>query len=154
MSSSERTTVWPEPIWIKVPGWWQIPPQHQSTYLEGPESPSMKIPPFQTSLYKISKVNFFRLTNFFFRNKKFFSKKHFLFSFLCNVKQKQISERSEFFLKIFIFENLLHKKRLKCGISIYADFGPPRYVLWCCGGICYEVLTFFQIGCGHTVYLL
>ena len=29
----------------------------------------------------------------------------------------------------FIFENLLQKKRLKGGISIYADFGPPRYVL-------------------------
>ena len=29
------------------------------------------------------------------------------------------------FLKIFIFENLLHKKCLKGGISIYADFGPP-----------------------------
>ena len=54
-------------------------------------------------------------------------------------------------LKFFIFENLLHKKCLKGGISIYADFGPPRYVLWCCGGICHEVLTFFQIGCGHTV---
>ena len=33
------------------------------------------------------------------------------------------------FLKIFIFENLLHKKRLKGGISIDADSGPPRYVL-------------------------
>ena len=39
------------------------------------------------------------------------------------------------------------------GISIYADSGPPRYVLWCCSGICHEVLTFFQIGCGHTVVL-
>ena len=28
-------TVWPEPIWIKVSGWWQIQPQHQSTYLTG-----------------------------------------------------------------------------------------------------------------------
>ena len=33
------------------------------------------------------------------------------------------------FLKIFIFENLLQKHRLKGGISIYADFGPPSYVL-------------------------
>ena len=54
-------------------------------------------------------------------------------------------------LKIFIFENLLHKKCLKGGISIYADFGPPRYILWWCDGICHEVLTFFQIGSGHTV---
>ena len=40
---------------------------------------------------------------------------------------------------------------LKGGISIDADSGPPRYVLWCCGGICHQVLTFFKIGCGHTV---
>ena len=36
-------------------------------------------------------------------------------------------------------------------ISIHADFDPPRYVLWCCSGICHEVLTFIQIGCAHTV---
>ena len=42
---------------------------------------------------------------------------------------------------------------LKGGISIDADSGPPRYVLWCCSGICHQLLTFFQIGCGHTVYL-
>ena len=35
-------TVWPEPIWIKVNGWWQILPQHQSTYLTGPESASIE----------------------------------------------------------------------------------------------------------------
>ena len=40
---------------------------------------------------------------------------------------------------------------LKGGISIYANSGPPRYVLWCCGSICHEVLTFIQVGCGHTV---
>ena len=40
---------------------------------------------------------------------------------------------------------------LKGGISIYADSGPPRYVLWCYGCICHEVLTFIQVGCGHTV---
>ena len=74
-----------------------------------------------------------------------------MFSFLCIVEQKKNLERSEIFWKFFIFENLLHKKRLKGRISIYADFGPPRYVLWCCVGICHEVLTFFQIGCGHTV---
>ena len=27
---------------------------------------------------------------------------------------------------------------LKVGISIDADSGPPRYVLWCCGGICHQ----------------
>ena len=40
---------------------------------------------------------------------------------------------------------------LKGGISIDADSGPPRYVLWCCGGICHQLPTFFKIGCGHTV---
>ena len=43
---------------------------------------------------------------------------------------------------------------LKGGISIDADSGPPRYVLWCCGGICHQLLTFFKIGCGHTVPFL
>ena len=47
------------------------------------------------------------------------------------------------FLKIFIFGNLHHKKGLKERISIDADSGPPRYVIWCCGGIC-----------GHTVWWL
>ena len=40
---------------------------------------------------------------------------------------------------------------LKGGISIDADSGPPRYVLWCCDGICHQVLTFFKIGSGYTV---
>ena len=35
------------------------------------------------------------------------------------------------------FQTLLHK------IS--------KEVLWCCRGICHQVLTFIQIGCGHTV---
>ena len=42
---------------------------------------------------------------------------------------------------------------LKGGISIYADSGSPRYVLWCCVRICHQLLTFIQIGSGHTVYL-
>ena len=33
------------------------------------------------------------------------------------------------FKKNFIFENLVHKKGLKGGISIDADFGPPWYGL-------------------------
>ena len=40
---------------------------------------------------------------------------------------------------------------LKGGISIDADSGPPRYVLWCCGGIYHQQDTFIQIGSGHTV---
>ena len=42
---------------------------------------------------------------------------------------------------------------LKGGISIDADSGPLRYVLWCCGGICHQPDTFIQIGSGHTVGL-
>ena len=42
--------VWPQPIWIKVRSSWQIPPQHQSTYLGGPESASIEIPPFRPFL--------------------------------------------------------------------------------------------------------
>ena len=40
---------------------------------------------------------------------------------------------------------------LKGGISIDADSGPPMYVLWCCGGICHQLLNSFKIGCGHSV---
>ena len=38
---------------------------------------------------------------------------------------------------------------LKGGISIDADFGLLRYVLWCCGS--HQLFTFIQIGSGHTV---
>ena len=40
---------------------------------------------------------------------------------------------------------------LKGGISIDADSGPLRHVLWCCGSICHQLLTFIQICYGHTV---
>ena len=40
------------PIWIKVRSWWQVLPQHQSTYLRGPESPLLKFP-FQTKTYLV-----------------------------------------------------------------------------------------------------
>ena len=46
---------------------------------------------------KKEKEVFFRLPTFFFRNKKIFSKEQLLFSFLCIVKQKKISERFENF---------------------------------------------------------
>ena len=65
-------TVWPEPILIKVSGWWQIPPpQHQSTYLGGPESASIEIPPFRPHFIKFQKKFFFTLT-IFFSGTKFF----------------------------------------------------------------------------------
>ena len=64
-------TVWPQPIWKKVRTLWQIPPQHQSTYLGGPKSAYIEIPPFRRFLWsKFSKMkNFkkFRIApNFFF----------------------------------------------------------------------------------------
>ena len=73
-----------------------------------PRRPRISInwnPTFQTSLHKISKEIFFRLTKFFFRNKNFFSKEQLLFSFLCIVRQKKILEWSEKFWKFLIFKN-------------------------------------------------
>ena len=51
---------------------------------------------------------FFRLTIFFFRNKKSLSKKQLLFSFLCIVKQKKIGVIRNF-LKFFDFQKSLSK---------------------------------------------
>ena len=51
-------TVWPQPIWIKVRSLWQIPPQHQSTYLGCPESASIEIPPFRPHFIKFQKYFF------------------------------------------------------------------------------------------------
>jgi hypothetical protein len=42
----------------------------------------------------------------------------------------------------------------KGGISIDADSGPFRNVLWCFGGICHQQDTFIQIGSDHTVGLM
>ena len=70
-----------------------------------PRRPRISInwnPPFQTSLHKILKEVLFRLTIFFFRNKKSLSKKQLLFSFLCIVKQKKIRSDPKFF-EIFYF---------------------------------------------------
>ena len=74
-------------------------------------------------------------SNFFYTNKFFFQeqKKNFQgttsVQFFTYCKAKKNFGAIGKFLKNFIFEKLLHKKRLKGGISIYADFGPPRYVL-------------------------
>ena len=54
-------TVWPEQIWIKVRSWWQILPQHQSTYLRVPESASIEIPPFRSHFIKLSKTVFYEV---------------------------------------------------------------------------------------------
>ena len=37
-------------------------------------------------------------------------------------------------------------------ISIDADSGPSRYVLWWCGSICHQPFTFIQVDSGHTVH--
>ena len=64
-----------------------------------------------------------------------------------------LKRKKKFWSDTKIFENLLHKKGLKGGISIDADSGPPRYVL--CTLMLRWYLSpspyFFQIGCGHTV---
>ena len=80
---------------------------------------------------------FFRLTTFFFRNKKIFSKEQLLFSFLCIKKQKKIWSDPKICEHFHFWKN--------------ADSGTPRYVLWCCGGICHQPNTFIKIGSGHTV---
>ena len=55
-SIASTLTVWPQPIWKKVVTWWQIPPQHQSTYLGGPESASIEIPPLRPHFIQFSKT--------------------------------------------------------------------------------------------------
>ena len=108
------STVWPEPIWIKVSGWWwQIPPQYQSTYLRGPESASIEI-------------------------------------YLVKVPLSVNIVKQDLLHKNTVFENFM-KWGLKGGISIDADSGPPRYVLWSCSVIFHYFLTFVQNGYGRTV---
>ena len=75
---------------------------------------------------KNEKEVFFRLTTFF-RNNFFFQGTLVQF-FMYYYAKKNFGAIRKFF-KIFIFENLHQKKHLKGGISIYADFGPPWYVL-------------------------
>ena len=58
-SAFSPTLLWPQPILIKVSGWWQIPPQHQTTYLGGPESASIEIPSFRPHFIKFSKTVFY-----------------------------------------------------------------------------------------------
>ena len=59
--SHRSDTVWPEPIWIKVKIWWQILPQHQSSYLTGTESASIEIPSFRPHFIKILKTVFYEV---------------------------------------------------------------------------------------------
>ena len=45
---------------------------------------------------------------------------------------------------------IVYDVRSERGISIDADSGPLRYVLWCCDDICHQPFTFIQIGSGHA----
>ena len=108
-------------------------------------------PPRWVPLTKNFFQSFFLTNNFFFQEqKKSFQETTFV-QFFMYWKAKENFGAIRKFLKIFIFGNLHHKKGLKGGISFDSDSGPPRYVIWCCGVIGHQVLTFFQIGCGHTV---
>ena len=51
--------IWLEPIWKKV-NTQLLLPQHQSTYPRGPESASIKIPPFRPHCIKFSKKKFIK----------------------------------------------------------------------------------------------
>ena len=98
-----------------------------------------------------------------FENQKFskifgsLRKSFFALQYIKNWTKVVTWKKKMFLKKIFVslkknyFWNFM-KWGLKGGISIDADSDPPRYVLWCCGGICHQLLTFFQIGCGHTVW--
>ena len=70
--------------------------------------------------------------------------------YLVNVPLNVCVVKKDLLHKKTVFENFM-KWGLKGAISNDADSGPPRYVLWCCGGICQEDFTFIQIGSGHTV---
>ena len=67
-------------------------------------------PPHWVPVTKFFFEFFFRLTIFFFRNKKSFSKEQLLFNFFCSVKQKRISERSAIFWKFLFLEIYIIKK--------------------------------------------
>ena len=105
-------------------------------------------------------IFFFQILWSKFSKKKFQKFSDHSEEFFCFTIHKKLNKSCslEFFFlflkkKSCYLKNLLkfYEVRSKGGISIDADFGPPRYVLWCCGGICHQLLTFFQIDCGHTV---
>ena len=76
--------------------------EHQETRIEMPD-----MCPFE----KKEKEVFFRLPTFFFRDKKKNSKEQLLFSFLCIIMQKKISERSKkIVLKIYL--TFFEKKKI------------------------------------------
>ena len=84
---------------------------------------------FQKTFSKFSKTFFF---------------KHFWIApiFFCFTIQKN-------WTKFVPWTNLFFPEKK---VLVKKNFWPLRYVLWCCGGICHQVFTFFQISCGRTVY--
>ena len=109
-------TVWPEPIWIKVSGWWQIPSQHQSTYLGGPESASIEIPPFRPHFIKFQKNIFI-----FQEQKKFVQGTTFVRFFMYS--KPKISEWSENFWKFLFLKIYFIKKVWKGGFQLMLILG-------------------------------
>ena len=109
-------TVWPQPIWIKVRTLWQIPLQHQSTYLGGPESASIEIPPFRTHFIKFQKYFFLDYQKFFSGTKNFFWRNNF-----CSVLK--ISERSEKFWNFLFFKIYFIKIVWKVGFQFMLILG-------------------------------
>ena len=89
-------------------GWRQIPPQHQSTYLGGPESASIEIPPFRPHFIKFQK-RFFKTNNFFFQEQKNFVQGTTFVQFFMYCKAKKNFGAIRKFLKNYIFWNLLSK---------------------------------------------
>ena len=87
--------------------------------------------------------SFFQTKNFFFQEQFFFQVTTLIQFFMhCKAKKKWSDPN--------FFENLLQKKRLKGGISIYVILG----LLGMYFGAAVVFVTnshFFQIGCGHTV---
>ena len=90
-------------------------------------------PPRWVPLTKFFCKVFFRLRIFFFRNKFFFFKEQLLFSFLCIVKQKKISEWSENFWKFLIFKNHKVNWDPPWRISIHRNFDSLGGPLSPCG---------------------
>ena len=105
-------TVWPQPILSKVSGWWQIPPQHQRTYLGGPES--IEITPFRPHFIRFQK-KFFLDQHFFFQEQKKSFQETVFVQFFMYWKAKENFGAIRKFLKIFIFGSLHHNKGLKGG---------------------------------------
>ena len=74
------------------------------------------------------------------------------------MKNENFENRSELFFFALQYKKKLNKscyldkKILFLKKKVVSLKKPPRYVLWCCGGISHQVLTFIQIGCGHTVF--